>query len=114
MRPSSVGGDGANALEQRGVKIVPTDLKGPEDQLVAAVKGQDVIISAISPMSIKDQIPLVDAAVKAGVGRFVPCDWGPAAPPRGLLTMREKASISSAFLLGRFARVRCLLTPGME
>lgn len=100
MRPSSVGGEQATALKERGVNIVPTDLHGPEDLLVAAVKGQDVVISAITALNILDQIPLVNAAEKAGVGRFVPCDYGPAAPPRGLLKIREKARIIPPCLPG--------------
>lgn len=89
-RPSAVGGDEINALEKRGVKIISTDLDGPRDALVTAVKGQDAVISTIRAFDLDKQIPLIDAAKEAGVGRFVPCDFGTISPPTGVMALREK------------------------
>ena len=48
----------------------------------------DIVICCLSPPAIKSQIGLIDAAVLAGVKRFVPCNWGtPAA--RGILSLRD-------------------------
>lgn len=47
-------------------------MKGPEEDLVQLLTGADVVISAVNAAVLTDQIPLVDAAKKAGVGRFVP------------------------------------------
>lgn len=95
LRPATVGGEAATALEKRGVRIVPTDLEGPAEGLAAAVEGQDVVISAIRAFDLLKQIPLIDAAKKAGVKRFVPCDFGPVAPPKGFMSIRETVSVSS-------------------
>lgn len=89
LRPATAAGEAATALEKRGVRIVPTDLAGPEEGLVASVHGQDVVISAIRAFDLLQQIPLIDAAKKAGVKRFVPCDFGPVAPPKGFMSIRE-------------------------
>ena len=48
----------------------------PEAQVVAAFQGQDAVISAMSLANVGQQRVLVDAAVKAGVKRFVPSDFG--------------------------------------
>lgn len=60
---------------------------------MAAVRGQDVVISTIRAWDLPKQIPLVDAAREAGVGRFVPCDFGTIAPPKGVMLLRENVCI---------------------
>jgi hypothetical protein len=48
----------------------------------------DIVVCCLSPPAIRSQIALIDAAVQAGVKRFVPCNWGtPAA--RGILSLRD-------------------------
>lgn len=54
--------------------------------------GFDVVISAINAHALPDQHKLVEAAHKAKVGRFVPCFFGTAAPPRGVMRLREMVS----------------------
>ena len=67
-------------------------MKGPEEDLVQLLTGADVVISAVNAAVLTDQIPLVDAAKKAGVGRFVPCSFMTVAPPRGVMLLRETVS----------------------
>ena len=75
-------------LKNRGIKIVTGELDGSKDSIVGLLENVDIVISCMSPMALKDQIPLIDAAVAAGVQRFLPCNWGtPAA--RGVLSLRD-------------------------
>lgn len=44
--------------------------------LVAAFKGQDAVVSTISTSSLTEQKRVIDAAVEAGVKRFIPSEFG--------------------------------------
>ena len=68
------------ALEDRGVQLRTLDLEAAEDSIVLALKDLDVLVSAIGPRDQLAQIPLVTAAKKAGVKRFVPCGFAPVMP----------------------------------
>ncbi|KAI1808705.1 NAD(P)-binding protein [Daldinia bambusicola] len=46
------------------------------DSLTEALQGQDAVVSTITSESVGLQSNLVDAAVKAGVKRFIPSDFG--------------------------------------
>lgn len=46
------------------------------DSLKAALEGQDAIISTVTTLAVESQIKLVDAAIAAGVSRFVPSEFG--------------------------------------
>lgn len=48
----------------------------PESELVSAFKGQDAIVVTIARASAHKQKDFIDAAVKAGVKRFVPSEFG--------------------------------------
>jgi uncharacterized protein YbjT (DUF2867 family) len=48
----------------------------PEADLLKAFEGQDAIVSTIATASAKKQNDIVDAAIKAGVKRFVPSEFG--------------------------------------
>ncbi|KAF5664701.1 isoflavone reductase [Fusarium heterosporum] len=89
IRPSSIEKPAVESLRERGVKIVPIDLQGPSQELVAALKGKDVVISAIYYQALDDEIPLSNAAKEAGVKRYVPCFFATIAP-RGLMAARDK------------------------
>ena len=71
------------------MNIVPADLAGPEEALVTALKGIDVVVASISPADQHRQIPLINAAKKAGVKRFVPCAYITIAPAGGEMIMRD-------------------------
>lgn len=51
----------------------------PHAELVEALRGQDVVISAVgfsSSGSLETQYKVIDAAIEAGVKRFMPSEYG--------------------------------------
>ncbi|KAL2881605.1 hypothetical protein SGCOL_003173 [Colletotrichum sp. CLE4] len=61
-----------------GVAVRKADLSSVES-LTAAFAGQDAVISAISTVAVivpGSQDPLIDAAIAAGVKRFIPSEYG--------------------------------------
>lgn len=52
------------------------DKSYPEDELLAAFSGQDAVVLTISPEDIGQIKSLIDAAIKAGVKRFIPSEFG--------------------------------------
>lgn len=88
-REASLNSKNNERLKGLGVDVVAGDLKGPEDDLVRLLQGIDVLISAVTASALPDQIALANAAKKAGVGRFVPCTFATACPPRGVMRLRE-------------------------
>lgn len=46
------------------------------DSLTEALQGQDAVVSTIGGHGLSQQIPLVEAAAKAGVKRFLPSEFG--------------------------------------
>lgn len=77
-------------LEARGVAIAACDLTGPEDDLVKQLTGIDVVLSPIVVEHLLDQIPLANAAKKAGVKRFVPSFFATVMPPRGAMWFHDQ------------------------
>lgn len=66
-------------------------------ELDEAFRGADIVISAVDAESIKLQYPLVDAAKRAGVSRFVPCDFATACV-RGARSLHDEVDIKSSVL----------------
>lgn len=95
MRPNSIEKPATVALKEKGIKIVAIDLQGNQDELVAALKGIDIVISAIYYQALQDEIPLSTAAKAAGVKRYVPCFFATIAP-RGVMKARDDVSLSEA------------------
>ncbi|KFY38222.1 hypothetical protein V494_04479 [Pseudogymnoascus sp. VKM F-4513 (FW-928)] len=58
-----------------GVKVVKVDFDSVAS-LTEALKGQDALVSAIGNAALQGQNHLVDAAVAAGVSRFLPSEFG--------------------------------------
>jgi len=88
IRTSSEGKPSTKIIRDYGINVVKGELDGSMEDLVAMLRNVDIVISCVSPMSLKSQIPLIDAAVRAGVKRFLPCNWGtPSA--RGILGTRD-------------------------
>lgn len=56
------------------VKVHKTDYS--ETSLISAFKGQDAVVSTVSGPGIRTQTSIVDAAIKAGVKRFIPSEFG--------------------------------------
>ncbi|KAF2008805.1 NAD(P)-binding protein [Aaosphaeria arxii CBS 175.79] len=48
----------------------------PTDELTQAFKGQDVIVNCMTSLSVSDQFRMIDAAIAAGVKRYVPSEYG--------------------------------------
>ena len=74
--------DKADLLASKGAEIVYVDYN-QHDALVNALKGTDALISAVAPGHTSGaydfdalQTPLLDAAKKAGVKRFIPSEFG--------------------------------------
>lgn len=88
-RPSSLESKNNQTLKKLGVNLVGLDLDGPQDEWVRLFTGIDVVISAVNAAVLRAQIPIADAAKKAGVGRFIPCCFATACPPRGVMQVRE-------------------------
>ncbi|RHZ46911.1 aromatic alcohol reductase [Aspergillus thermomutatus] len=66
-----------------GVTVRKTDYS--EADLEAAFKGQDVVISALGAMGFGEQKKLVDAAVRAGVQRFLPSEFSASSQDEAVL-----------------------------
>jgi len=59
------------------------------DSVVELLAGIDIVICCVSPPAIREQILLIDAAARAGVARFVPCNWGTPSARGGILALRD-------------------------
>ncbi|KAK4096812.1 NAD(P)-binding protein [Parathielavia hyrcaniae] len=58
------------------IRTITIDDTYPTDSLITAFRGQDVVISCLTTLSVADQFRIVDAAVAAGVRRYVPSEYG--------------------------------------
>ena len=58
-----------------GVKVVPVDYDSL-DSLTSALEGHDAFVSTLASSAIDVQIRLIDAAIAAGVKRFIPSEFG--------------------------------------
>ncbi|KAH8679129.1 hypothetical protein BGZ61DRAFT_425721 [Ilyonectria robusta] len=89
VRPASINKPEVQSAKDQGVAIVPFDLESPQEELVKALTGQDVLISCVIPFTPDAQMALADAAKVAGVKRFVPSAFGPSSPPKGTMALRD-------------------------
>ncbi|RAH47335.1 aromatic alcohol reductase [Aspergillus brunneoviolaceus CBS 621.78] len=48
----------------------------PQEDLIKAFQGQDAVVNAITSFSVAEQLKFIDAAITAGVKRFVPSEYG--------------------------------------
>ncbi|OCL15265.1 NmrA-like family protein [Glonium stellatum] len=64
----------SNSAFHENVKVFRTDYS--KSSLLEALQGQDVVVSAIATFSTQQQKTIVDAAVKAGIKRFIPSEYG--------------------------------------
>lgn len=95
VRPSSAAKPQVKAIAERGVSIRIADIAGPVDELAVQLEGVDILISAIDARSLLSQIDLATAAKKAGVKRFVPCNFASITPPGGVMLLRDLVSLST-------------------
>lgn len=66
---------GSKATFPSSVKVVPVDYSSVES-LTTALKGQDAVVSTVGTEGLLGQSLLFDAAVAAGVKRFLPSEFG--------------------------------------
>lgn len=58
------------------IKVHRIDGSYPEDELLAALKGQDAVVLLLPPSDVQNQKSIIDAAIKAGVKRVIPGEFG--------------------------------------
>lgn len=80
----------SSAVFPTGVKVHKTDYT--KSSLIAAFKGQDAVVSIVPYRALAEQTKLIDAAITAGVRRFLPSEWG--SSPRNT---RNRDIMPSAF-----------------
>ncbi|KAL4734055.1 hypothetical protein BDV11DRAFT_66688 [Aspergillus similis] len=90
IRPRSAQKPAVLALQDKGVHIRKCDLKSSEEELEKALSDIDVVISCVGSAEQQDQIPIANAAKKAGVKRFIPCGFITVAPPGGIMWLRDE------------------------
>jgi len=66
---------GSSATFPAGVDVVDVDFTSVSS-LTPALQGQDALIITTSSTAVKEQYPLIDAAVAAGVKRLLPSEFG--------------------------------------
>lgn len=66
---------GSTSAVPDGIPSQDVDFES-HDSLVDALKGQDAVVSTVGPSGIASQKNIIDAAVAAGVQRFIPSDFG--------------------------------------
>lgn len=66
--------EGSSYTPPDGIPVLKTDYT--HGSLVKALKGQDAVVSAIAGAALLEQIKIVDAAIEAGVKRFIPSEYG--------------------------------------
>ena len=48
----------------------------PQDKIVEAFRGQDAVVNAITGTQIEERFRFIDAAIEAGVKRYLPSEYG--------------------------------------
>jgi uncharacterized protein YbjT (DUF2867 family) len=66
--------ESSTATFPSGVKVIKTDYSS--NSLVSAFEGQDAVVSIAGPGQLSDQQQYIDAAIAAGVKRFMPSEFG--------------------------------------
>lgn len=63
-------------LPETRAKVISVPDTYPVDELTSIFRGQDVVVNAITSLSVSEQHRIIDAAVAAGVKRYVPSEFG--------------------------------------
>jgi uncharacterized protein YbjT (DUF2867 family) len=87
-----------------GVAVVEVNYDSP-DSIIKALKGQDVLINTVGSGAISGQKPIIDAAITAGVKRYVPADFGSitADPEAQKLAVIKKMAVIQDYLKAKAA-----------
>ncbi|CAN9178072.1 unnamed protein product [Alternaria alternata] len=67
--------EGSSSTFPLGVKVLRANYNSI-DSLKTALRGQDVVVSLVAGSALGDQKTLIDAAIAAGVKRFLPSEFG--------------------------------------
>ncbi|KAK4089131.1 hypothetical protein Purlil1_6564 [Purpureocillium lilacinum] len=67
--------EGSKSTYPAGITVVDVDFESP-DALKAALAGQEAVISLVGVPGLAAQTQVIDAAIAAGVKRFIPSDFG--------------------------------------
>lgn len=73
----------ASKSSTSGTKAIQTDYS--EASLLEALKGQDAVVSTIGALGTLTQMKLIDAAIVAGVKRYIPSDFALNTPKLGAM-----------------------------
>jgi uncharacterized protein YbjT (DUF2867 family) len=57
-------------------RVITTADSYPQEDLVRVFQGQDVVVNAVTSFSVVEQLKFIDAAVAAGVKRYIPSEYG--------------------------------------
>ncbi|KAL4762066.1 aromatic alcohol reductase [Aspergillus foveolatus] len=57
-------------------RVITTADSYPQEDLIRAFQGQDAVVNAITSFSVAEQLKFIDAAVAAGVKRYIPSEYG--------------------------------------
>ncbi|EHK96513.1 putative Isoflavone reductase like protein IRL [Glarea lozoyensis 74030] len=82
-------------------KVVTIADDYPTAELLEAFKNQDVVVCLMSPWACESQKQIIDAAVKAGVKRFIPAEFA-ANIVTHLQAQESKGLTWTAFITGPF------------
>ncbi|KAF2712553.1 isoflavone reductase family protein-like protein CipA [Pleomassaria siparia CBS 279.74] len=67
--------EGSSSTFPEGVKVVRANYQDT-NSLTSALKGADAVLSFVGSTALGDQNKLIDAAIAAGVKRFLPSEYG--------------------------------------
>lgn len=96
-------------LQKRGVNIASFDIDGPEETVLGQLKSLDVLIVCC----LLNEVPLINAAKKADVKRYVPCFYA-SVMPRGVQTLRDNVSHRCFQLRTAFPKADEVVIPQKE
>ncbi|KAI9038123.1 aromatic alcohol reductase [Aspergillus affinis] len=57
-------------------KVITVPDSYSQEELVKAFEGQDAVVNAITSFSVAEQLRFIDAAITAGVKRYIPSEYG--------------------------------------
>jgi hypothetical protein len=66
----------SKATFEPSIKIVKVSDSYPKEELLPIFEGQDAVVVSIRHAANELQIGMIDAAVDAGIKRFIPSDYG--------------------------------------
>lgn len=82
------------------IKVYKIDDDYPVDQLVEVFRGQDALVSALPGRPYTVHLRMIDAAIEAGIQRFIPTEYGnnTCAAAAELVTLYEDKAKVAAYL----------------